>query len=93
LDVDGVISDMAAVWEVVGDETARLRRFWGERGCMGGEWGHSDGSGSMSRRFRAVASGLERGRAGVSVINDDDVAVSFGGSRCGTGDRGTSWGG
>jgi hypothetical protein len=24
LDVDGVVSDMAAVWEVVGDETARL---------------------------------------------------------------------
>jgi hypothetical protein len=30
LDVDSVVSDMAAVWEVVSDETARLRRFWGE---------------------------------------------------------------
>jgi hypothetical protein len=59
---------------------------------MGSEQGHSDGSGSMSRHFRAVASGLEWGRARVSVDDDDDVAVSFGGSRCGTGDRGMSWG-
>jgi hypothetical protein len=51
LDVDGVVSDMAAVWKVVSDKMARLRRFWGEQGCMGGEQGHSDGSGSMSHRF------------------------------------------
>jgi hypothetical protein len=43
--------------------------------------GGSGGSGDVSRHFRAVASVLEQGRAGNTVVDDervdDDVAVAF----------------
>jgi hypothetical protein len=89
---DGVVGDAGGAYHTDDAQTARLRGVWGELGGWNELWGCSDRPGGVSRHFRAVASGLERGRAGVSVIDDDDVAVAFGGSRCGTGDRGANWG-
>jgi hypothetical protein len=59
-----------------------MTRFWAVWAKLGGwGWGCSGGSVDVSHRFRAVASILERGRAGGTVIDDgcidDDVAVAF----------------
>jgi hypothetical protein len=53
-----------------------FRGVWAKLGRWGWGWGCSGGSGDVSRRFRAVASVLKRGRAGDMVV-DDDVAVAF----------------
>jgi hypothetical protein len=58
-----------------------FRGVWAKLGRWGWGWGCSGGSGDVSRRFRAVASVLKRGRAGDTVVDDervdDDVAVAF----------------
>jgi hypothetical protein len=54
---------MAAVgdpgtWAVVNDaggsKTSHIWGFGGKLGCMGSEWGHSDGSGSKFHHFWVV---------------------------------------
>jgi hypothetical protein len=71
---DGVLGDAGGVYHTGGGETARLQGVWGELGGWNAFGGRSGGSGVVLRRFRAVASGLEWGRAGVSAVVDDDVA-------------------
>jgi hypothetical protein len=83
--VDGAVGDAGGVYQAGSGETARFGGFWGEQGGWLRFWGCSAGSGSMSRRFRAVARGPEWGRTGGSAVVDDDVAVALGVSRCRTG--------
>jgi hypothetical protein len=72
--LDGIVGDMAGVWEVVSDETARFWVFWGKHGRWDRTWGCSEGSGRVCRCFRVVESGPEWGIAGDWAIVDSDVA-------------------
>jgi hypothetical protein len=72
--LDGVVGDMAGVWEVVSDETARFWVFWDEHSEWDRTWGCSEGSGRVCRRFGVVESGPGWGIAGDWAVVDSDVA-------------------
>ena len=65
---------------------------WGVLGQTGSERGCFDESGNVCRHSRGVACGPEWGGVVDSVVIDGDMAVAFGGLRCGTGCRGADWG-
>jgi hypothetical protein len=91
--VDGVVNDVAGVWDLGGSETYRFRGFWCELGGGSGLWGCSAGFTFVRHCFPAVARGPGWGKAWSSAVVDDDVAVAQGGSRFGVGVRGASRGG
>jgi hypothetical protein len=92
---DGWVSSSGA-GETGGGETARLRGVCGELSGWGAFPGCSSGSRYVLCHFSAAARGLERGRAGDSVVVDrrvdGGVAVALHVSGCSTGGRGMDWG-
>jgi hypothetical protein len=81
---------------VGGGETAGFWGFWGELGVWDAFRGCFAGSSRVCCCSGAAGGSPALGGAGDSVVVDkyvdDDVAVERGGSRCGAGGWGTSWG-
>jgi hypothetical protein len=94
--VDGVVSDVAGVWDTGGGETACFGGFCGRLGGRDGDWGCSEGSGAVCRRSRAAVHKPEWGRAGdwavVDKHVDGDVTVALRVLGCSTRGTGASWG-
>jgi hypothetical protein len=75
-----------------GSKMVHLWGLWGELGGWDRDWGCSAGSGCVCCHSGAASGGPGSGRARDLVIVDGDMAVEWGGSRCGTGFNRVSWG-
>jgi hypothetical protein len=92
LRIDSVVGDAGGVYHTGDGETARSQGVWGELGVSDRLWGRSVGSGNVFRRSERPESRSKSGGTRGTGVVEYDVAARLGGSRCGTGVRGASWG-